>query len=126
MKAKGKLLNACLLGASLVGYLEWGKDNKQFLFQAEAQILSTLFTHPASAIHPFTLLPLLGQILLLVTLFQNKPSKVLTFTGMAGVGLLLVFMFVVGLISVNYKIVLSTLPFLVVGFMIISHHQKKQ
>lgn len=125
MGAKGKLLNACLIVSSLVGYLEWGKGSKQFLFQAETEILLKVFTTPASAIHPFTLLPLLGQILLLVTLFQNKPGKVLTFMGMAGIGILLVFMFGVGLMTINIKIAASTLPFLVTGFFTIRYHKKK-
>ncbi len=125
MRAKGKLLNACLIVSSLVGYLEWGKGSKQFLFQAEAEILLKVFTTPASAIHPFTLLPLLGQILLIVTLFQNKPSKVLTFMGMAGIGILLVFMFGIGLRTINIKIAASTLPFLVTGFFTIRYHKKK-
>lgn len=125
MNLKNKLLNACLIISSFVGYLEWGKDNKQFLFQAEAEIFSKLFTNPASAIHPFTLLPLLGQLLLVITLFQNKPGKVLTFTGMAGIGILLVFMFIIGLMSANFKIAVSTLPFLIIGFFTIRQHQKK-
>jgi hypothetical protein len=45
---------------------------------------------------------------------------------MAGIGLLLVLMFVIGLISVNYKIGLSTLPFLIVSFLMIRHLVKNR
>ncbi|HAP36745.1 MAG TPA: hypothetical protein DCQ28_12720 [Bacteroidetes bacterium] len=121
---KAKILNVLLVLTSLLGYLEWGKDNKQFLFQAEAEILSKLFNDPTSVIHPFTILPLAGQILLLITLLQKSPNKILTFIGIGGIGLLLGLMFVIGLISLNFKILCSTIPFLALGFVTIRHHWK--
>lgn len=120
---KGKILNLCLILTSLIGYLEWGTDNSSFLFQTELEIFSKLISDPISAFHPFTILPLLGQILLAITLFQKKPSKVLSYIGLGGIGILLLFMFVIGLISLNYKIALSTLPFLITGYLVFKHHQ---
>jgi len=121
---KSKILNILLVLTSLLGYLEWGRDNKQFLFQAEAEIVSKLFSDPTSVIHPFTILPLAGQILLLITLFQKTPNKILTFIGIGGIGVLLALMFVIGLISLNFKILSSTIPFLVTGWLTIRHHLK--
>ena len=83
-----------------------------FLFQGELEVLNKLFHDPLSVAHPFTLLPPLGQILLVVTLLQKDPSKVLTFIGLACLSVLLLLMFFIGMISLNYKIVLSTLPFI--------------
>ena len=123
---KSKIFNILLLLFSLIGYLEWGKDNSSFLFQAEREIVSKVFTDPASVIHPLTVLPLAGQIVLLLTLLQKRPSKRLTYIGMAGIGLLLALMFVIGIIDLNYKILLSTLPFLITGFFTIRHHRKKR
>jgi len=122
---KSKILNSLLIVTSSLGYLEWGQDNKSFLFLAEIEILSKVFTDPESVIHPFTLLPLAGQLLLLVTLFQKKPSKLLTYVGLLGIGILLAFMFAIGLLSGNYKIVLSTIPFLAIGFITLLHHRNK-
>lgn len=121
---KSKILNLLLVLTSLLGYLEWGKENKQFLFQAEAEIVAKLFNDPTSVIHPFTILPLAGQILLLITLFQKNPNKILTFIGIGGTGLLLGLMFIIGLISLNFKILCSTIPFLVIGYITIRHHLK--
>ena len=78
---KAKILNALLVVTSLFGYLEWGQTNNMFLFEAEAEILTKLIRDPQSIIHPFTLRPLFGQILLLTTLFQKTPGKWLTFCG---------------------------------------------
>nr|WP_255777939.1 hypothetical protein [Mariniradius sediminis] len=92
--------------------MEWGQGQHSFLFQAEAELFSKLVSNPADVIHPLTVLPLMGQILLLVTLFQKKPSKILTYLGIAGLGLLFGMMVLAGIFGGNIKIILSTLPFL--------------
>lgn len=120
---KGKIINVLLIITSLLGYLEWGKGNSTFLFRAEYEVLAKLFKTPGSASHPFTLIPLLGQALLVITLFRQKPGKALSYTGMACIGLLLGFMFVISLISLNIKIPVSTLPFSVMVVMAIRHYR---
>ncbi len=120
---KTRPLIISLILTSLLGYLEWGTDQKMFLLQGEADILVKLFRDPASVLHPFILLPLVGQILLLVALFQNPPRKWLIYAGMACIGLLLGLILVVGLIGGNVKTILSTLPFLFFsGWMVKSLH----
>jgi len=118
---KIKILNNLLILTSLIGFLQWGKDSHLFLFQAEAEIIGKLFTDPTSVLHPFTVLPLGGQIILLITVFQKNPSKVLTLIGLSGLALLLLFMLLVGILSVNFKIIISTLPFVIVAILSIRH-----
>lgn len=122
---KIKWLNIGLILTSLLGYLEWGGGNSIFLVQAEWEIVLKLFTDPMSVIHPFVLLPLIGQLLLVLTLFQNRPGKRLTYWGMAGIGILLVLMFFIGLIGINLKVVLSTLPFLLLSIYTLKVIHKK-
>ena len=114
-----KILLIFLIITSLFGYLEWGGDQHLFLFQAEADIFSKIFTNPGDVIHPFTVLPLFGQFILVFTVFQKNPSPKWIWIGMMGIGLLLGFMFVIGMMSFNYKIALSTLPFLIICFLMI-------
>ncbi|HSF89567.1 MAG TPA: hypothetical protein VLA46_09135 [Saprospiraceae bacterium] len=121
---KSKLLNILLIFTSLFGYLEWGGDNHSFLFQAEGEVLSKIFTDPASVLHPLTVLPMIGQMLLLITLFQKKPGKILTYAGLAGLGILLSFILLVGALSLNFKIMLSAVPFLVLAVITILHYRK--
>lgn len=123
---KSKLLNLGLILASLIGYLEWGQDNHMLLFQGEAEIISKLFTDPLAAVHPLTVLPLLGQILLVISLFQKRPGKVLTYTGMGCIGILLLFIFFIGIISLNVKIFFSAAPFLFLAGWIIWENRKKK
>ena len=121
---KGKILNLLLIITSLIGYLEWSGNSHLFLFQAEGEIFLKLFTDPVSVLHPFTILPMLGQLFLLITLFQQQPGKRITYIGIGSLGLLLGFMFVIGIISLNFKIVLSTIPFLVIAVIAIKYYRK--
>ena len=120
-----KVWNGLIVLTSLFGYLEWGADNRMFLVQGEWEVLGKFVTDPVAAAHPFTLMPLFGQVLLLVTLFQRDPSKWLTYVGIACLGLLLVFMFLIGLLSFNYKVFLSTVPFIVTAIFSILEARKK-
>ncbi len=122
---KSKILNACLVLTSLFGYLEWGADNRSFLFQAEWEVLRRLASEPLSVIHPFTLIPLLGQVLLLITIFQKEPSRWLTYIGIGSLSLLLLLMAFIGAISLNFKILLSTVPFFITAVLAIMAARKK-
>lgn len=121
---KRKAYNLGLLLTSLIGYLEWGGNNSAFLFQAESEILLKLFTEPGSVVHPFTLLPMAGQLILVVTLLLKEPTKVLTFVGIACIGLLLWFMFLIGLLTISVKVLLSSLPFLVLSYFTVRLYRK--
>ena len=122
---KRKILNLLLMITSLFRYLEWGTENKMFLFQGEWEVLVKLFQDPVAAAHPFTLMPLFGQILLLITLFQREPGKILTFIGLACLSLLLLFMFLIGILSLNFKILLSTIPFIITGVLVMIESRRK-
>lgn len=112
---KSKTINILLILTSLFVYLEWGGNNNMFLYQGEWEILNNVMNEPRSVLHPFVLLPLGGQIILLVTLFQKEPGKVLTRIGIIGLGILIVFIFLIGLWKFNYKVMLSSLPFIIVS-----------
>ena len=123
---KSKLLNFGVLLVSMVGYLQWGDNHSMFLFEVELELFAKLIKDPISVLHPFTVLPMLGQLLLFITLMQRKPSKILTYTGIACIAILLVLMFFIGVISFKLKIILSTLPFLVIAFFAIREQWRKR
>jgi cobalamin biosynthesis protein CobD/CbiB len=121
---KAKILNLCVLVTSLIGYLEWGRDMHMFLAQGEAAIIVKFFHDPMSVIHPLTLLPLAGQLILLCTLFQRTPGKVLTYIGVACLGMLMLFIFLVGIISLDFRIAVSVIPFIVSAVLTVVHQRK--
>lgn len=110
--------NVCLPGM--------GADQSMFLIEGEMEILSKLFSDPLSIAHPFVLLPLAGQILLLITLFQKNPSGILSLLGMAAIALLLMFIFLIGLMNLHIKILFSSLPSVGIGIISVLHHWKRK
>ena len=121
---KAKVLNFALLLSSFIGYLEWGKDQSNFLIESEIEVITKAFSDIGAIIHPFILLPLLGQLLLIITLFQKTPSKTITYIGMICLAILLVFIFISGIIIFNIKILASATPFVVTMFLIIRHYKQ--
>jgi uncharacterized membrane protein len=118
------LLNFCLLLTSFIGYLEWGHDSSTFLFQAEYDILFGGAVTKNTLTHPAIFIPLLGQLLLLFTLFQKRPSKVLTLIALICLGMLMIFLFAIGIMALNFKIAISAVPFLVTGFFVLRYNRK--
>ncbi len=121
---KQKTINLLLILSSLLGYLEWGGGNHLFLLQAEGELLRKMFSDPTSVIHPFTIMPLAGQIILAITLLQKTPSKVLTFIGIGCIILLFLLMLFIGISTKNLKIFSSTIPFIFLSVLTILRYKK--
>ncbi|PJJ80092.1 hypothetical protein [Mucilaginibacter auburnensis] len=121
---KEKKLILLLLITSLMGYMEWGGNNHIFLAQAEVEAFKNLFSNPTSALHPFILIPFAGQVLLLVNLLRKQPHKAFTYIGTACLGILLGFMFIIGVTTVHFKIIISTLPFLITAVVMVRYYRE--
>lgn len=120
-----RLLNIGLLLSSFIGYLEWGHDGHEFIFQTEAAIFSKILRFDQSVLHPLVLLPFLGQLLLLINTFRKEPGRVLTFAGMACIASIMLFLLVIGIMAFNIAIFASTLPFFVCAFFTLRYYRKK-
>ena len=105
-----------LIISSLFVYLSWGKESAAFLFQIEYEIITKLLTNPISTLHPFTVIPMLGQLLLLITLLQKTPTPILLKTGIGCLLFLIGFVFIIGLLSLRVPIIVSTIPFITLAF----------
>ncbi len=70
-----KLLNILLILTSLIGYLEWGKGNTAFLGYVEYELIFKGNRSTDSFLHPFVIVPLLGQVLLLFLSTYRKPKS---------------------------------------------------
>lgn len=119
-----KLLTFLLILTFHFGYLEWGENNSSFIFEAEAEIFKKVGSDVLSAVHPLTVIPLIGIILLIITLFQPQPNKRLTFIGLACLGILMAVILLVGILGLNYKVVLSVIPFWIVAIFLIFTYRK--
>jgi hypothetical protein len=121
---KGKMLNTFLLISSLFGFLDSGQNRKMFLFQIEAEIFSKVFKDPISLIHPFIILPFLGQVFLLLTLIQKNPGKIMTYIGIGGIGIIMALVLLVGSLNFNLWVISSTIPFFAISYFTISYNRK--
>jgi len=63
-------------------------------------------------------------LILLCTLFQRTPGKALTYIGVACLGVLMLFIFLVGIISLDFRIAVSVIPFIVSAVLTVVHQRK--
>lgn len=101
-----------LILSSLLPYLEWG-NRSAFLFQMEYEILFSGKHGKENLVHPAIIIPLAGQLLLLVAAVQKCPRKALVLTGIALLALLILFIFLIGILSKNAATIASAFPFLI-------------
>ncbi|HEU5289183.1 MAG TPA: hypothetical protein VFU05_00990 [Cyclobacteriaceae bacterium] len=107
-----RLINIALLITSLTCYLEWGGGNSGFLFQMEFELFKKAdLAH--SLTHVMVLAPLTGQLILLSSVFKKTPGRRLTAIGIGLLSVLVLMIFLIGILGLNYKIFLSALPFII-------------
>ena len=120
-----RVINACLLLTFLIGYLEWGKGNNTFIFQGEVEIFLKAKSNPLSIMHPLILIPFCGQIIILYTIFQKKPGRVLSLIGLACLSIIMLLLFFIGLVTPNIKMLGSAIPFLITGLFVVRFNRKR-
>jgi hypothetical protein len=125
MSIMKKIALLCLLVSSLLGYMEWGGGNSAFLFQAEYQIFTQNQSGLATFTHPLILIPLLGQLLLCIALIQKSPDWRLVLAAVIGFGILYLLLFFIGVMEMNWKMLLGSLPFILSAIWAIRLFYKK-
>jgi len=106
-------MRIAILISSLFCFMEWGGGNSTFLFQAE-YLLFTEKMNTTSFSHPLILLPFAGQLLIISSYFFKRVSRKLALTGIIMLSTLVLVILISGLLSLNFKVIFSTLPF--IGF----------
>ena len=114
-----------ILLTSLLCYLEWGTDKHYFIFQMEYLFFFSTENISESFKHPLILLPFIGQLLLIISVFQKKPSAKIILTGLLMLSALVFMIALAGALSINLKMVSSTLPFIVIGVFFVIRFFKK-
>lgn len=120
-----KIWNILLLLSFLMGYLEWGKDQHLFIFQAIQELYAKAKLNPIAVLHPLTLLPFIGMLIFLFTLFQKTPSRINTFAGAIGMSSIMLMILLIGILGPNFKMLLSVLPFFSFLFFVVKSNWRK-
>ena len=107
-----RLINIGLLLTFQFCYLEW-PNNTSFVFQAQYEIFSKTDQFLQNFSHPIILIGFISQIsILLAIIFKNFNSK-LNFIGILALTTVVLLFLIVGIVSFNFKIIISTIPYLI-------------
>ena len=121
-----RLLNIGLLIAFQFCYLEW-PNHSMFVYQVEYEIFAKAESLSSNLTHPIILLGLINQILLLLGAFLSNFSKKINNMAVLLLSILVLFFFFIGILSLNYKIMASTTPFLILaGIYFVSRFKRNQ
>lgn len=121
-----RFLNFLLLITFQFCYLEWPPNNSSFIYQGELEIIQKTDNLLTNLLHPVILAGLIAQIILLIGSFYPKLNNKVNALGVFLLFLLVVLFFIVGIFSRNYKITISTLPYLIVTFIYIVNYRKQK
>jgi hypothetical protein len=114
-KSTLQFINIGLLLAFSICYLEWGGGNSSFVFQAEYELFSSKDKLLSSLTHPIILAGLIGQILLLYSIFSKKPKRWLNTIGILILSPVVLLAFLAGALSQNWKMIAAALPFIILA-----------
>lgn len=126
MDKRKKIVNIMIILSSLLGYLEWGKDQHAFIFEVVIDLLFKKTASISAFLHPFILIPISGLIMLLITVFQKNVSRLLSILGLACLSSIMLLLFFIGLLFPSIKIICSTIPFIICGIISIRFHWRKK
>jgi len=119
-----KLINICLLLSSLIGYLQWGKAQHAFLFQVEYDLIFGRAHSSDAFMHPFVLIPLVGQLLLLLSVFQKTPGRALSVIGLLCLSTIMLLLLFIGILTKSVAITASAMPFVGIGVFSLVYKRK--
>lgn len=119
-----QILNLALLIAFSICYLEWPPNNSMFIFMAEYEIFANEKNWVSNFTHPIIIVGFLAQLILLYCVFNKNASHKLNSIGVLLLTPLVLLFFVIGLLSFNSKIALSSLPYLALTFIYFYWHKK--
>lgn len=107
-----RFINIALIFAFMLCYTEWGKGYSAFIFQLEYELFFKTANLKDGLSHPLILAGLAGQLSLLYTSFTNGRPVWLNMAGILFLSMIVLLFLLVGILSANVKIILSTLPFI--------------
>lgn len=119
------LLHTGLLLSFLLCYMEWGGGHSAFIGGAEYEVLNRKAGDPGSLAHPVILAGLAGQVLTLLSAFLRRPPRLLLWTAVLLPGLVVLLILLAGLLTANWKMILSTVPYLVIAFVLLRRYGRR-
>ncbi len=113
-----------LILSFLMCYLDIGHDGAVFLAEAEYYFIAELVNDFKVLLNPFAICAFLGQLLLMVAVFKRKHSKPVSLVGLILLYIIIVPLLLLAFISVNWKMLISIAPFLILTFVYFQQRHK--
>lgn len=125
---KNTLLNLGLIAGFLCCYTEWGQSRSMFVAGAIYEILVVQGHFWQNLTHPIILAGLTGLLILLYCAFSKKARYWLNVIGIVLLGIVVLLFLLAGLLAMNPKTIVSTLPYLILIYLFFRtrHQTKKQ
>lgn len=120
-----RFINIGLLLAFSLCYMEWGQGNSSFVFQTQYALFSKMDDLWASITHPLILSGLIGQLLLLYCAFKSTPNRTVNAIGILILSPVVLLTLLAGALSVNLKMIASTIPFLILAVVYFLRFRKR-
>lgn len=122
---KLRLLNGGLLISFLFCYLEWAGGNSTFIYKAEWDIFTNLNNLQQNFSHPIILICLFGQVAILYSVLATNPIKWINVTGVILLMVFVFFLWLIGWMALNKKMILLNFPFLAFAFFFLKLNRRK-
>ncbi len=116
-----------MLASTFTVYLEWGTDQSSFLIEAEWTVFKKITSTPLEVLHPFTVLPLIGQIWLLMLILKTSYRNWQYYVSIGLLASLIGMISLSGILSINLWTIISVTPFWVLsGWIFLTIKSKKE
>jgi len=118
--ARTRVLRLALFLSVGLGYLEWGSNQHGMVFEMEYQLLHKALIEGAwrGILHPFTVVPFVGQLLILASSLWLKLPRLALRSGVVMAALIMGMVLLIGLLSRSFAILGSAIPFFVLAVVV--------
>lgn len=118
-------LNITVIIAFLCCYTEWGQNHSMFIFQMQFQELAKQQHIIQVITHPIIMSGLIGECLLFICAVYSTIPRWVNYIGIGLLACIVSIFSLAGILDANWKIIVSTMPFWILSFLLIKQVRKK-
>jgi hypothetical protein len=119
-----RLLKIGIFISFLICFVDFGHDGAVFVGELEYNIIVNLKDTAGSFTILFFLLPFIGQLIISVSIFKNNAITKIFF-GTILLSFIVLLILILGLLTSNIKIIISTIPFISISIIYFYRVTKK-
>ncbi len=106
-----RLLKIGIFISFLICFVDFGHDGALFVGELEYNIIVTLKDSNGAFAILFFLIPFIGQLIIFISIFKNNGITKIFFVTIL-LSFIVLLIFILGLLTSNIKIIISTIPFI--------------